>query len=100
MLSDSYPFSFKNLEYNILNEKLDFPDKYWGHISNEAKDLIKKLLCKSFTNRITAKDALKHPWFNIINTSPKGNTFVTYYENHTEISMFKKAVYKIFIQSM
>lgn len=39
-----------------------FPDKYWGHISPPAMDLIVKLLKKDPNDRIDAEDILSHPW--------------------------------------
>lgn len=36
------------------------------HASDEAKDLIVKLLIYNPDNRITANSALKHPWFKEI----------------------------------
>ena len=48
----------------ILDGKYDL-DKYpWPIISNEAKDLLKKLLEFDTCKRITAEEALNHPWFN------------------------------------
>ena len=34
----------------------------WKHISNEAKDLIKRMLTYDALNRINAEDALNHSW--------------------------------------
>lgn len=36
----------------------------WEGISNEAKDLITKMLIKNPSRRITVKAALKHEWFS------------------------------------
>lgn len=38
-----------------------FDDAIWSSISNDAKDLIKGLLC-SEPERLSAEDALRHPW--------------------------------------
>ncbi len=37
-------------------------EEVWKSISSEAKDLIKKLLTQKPGNRISAQDALQHPW--------------------------------------
>lgn len=34
----------------------------WRNISNDAKDLIKKMLAYEVSNRINAELALNHPW--------------------------------------
>ena len=44
----------------------DFDGEEWDNVCNEAKDLIKKLLCKS-SKRITAAEALSHPYIRAHN---------------------------------
>lgn len=39
----------------------DFDGEEWDDVSNEAKDLIKKLVIRP-ERRLTAEEALKHPW--------------------------------------
>eukprot|EP00915_Cephaloidophora_sp_WS-2016_P006641 GHVH01008965.1.p1 GENE.GHVH01008965.1~~GHVH01008965.1.p1 ORF type:complete len:390 (+),score=51.77 GHVH01008965.1:122-1291(+) len=41
-----------------------FPESDWCHISLEAKELVKKLLDVDPASRISADDALQHPWFD------------------------------------
>ena len=40
----------------------DFPDPEWTDVSEEAKDFIKKILIVDPTKRMTAEEALQHPW--------------------------------------
>jgi MAP kinase interacting serine/threonine kinase len=40
----------------------EFPSKDWDHISDEAKDLISKLLVKEASRRLSAENVLEHPW--------------------------------------
>ena len=49
---------------NILGQKLKFDPKEWSTISEEAKDLITKMLDRNVATRITASEALAHPWFS------------------------------------
>ena len=42
--------------------KFSFSDSCWSNISDSAKDLIKKLLTYDQDQRISAEEALKHPW--------------------------------------
>ncbi|XP_022431321.1 MAP kinase-interacting serine/threonine-protein kinase 1 isoform X1 [Monodon monoceros] len=47
---------------SIQEGKYEFPDKDWAHISNEAKDLISKLLVRDVKQRLSAAQVLQHPW--------------------------------------
>ncbi|ELR57477.1 MAP kinase-interacting serine/threonine-protein kinase 1, partial [Bos mutus] len=47
---------------SIQKGKYEFPDKDWAHISNEAKDLISKLLVRDAKQRLSAAQVLQHPW--------------------------------------
>ena len=48
---------------NVQRGKFCFPEEEWGIISNEAKDLISKMLTYDPAKRISAKKVLLHPWF-------------------------------------
>jgi calcium-dependent protein kinase len=39
-----------------------FPEKEWGKITDEAKDLLRKLMEVNYEKRLTAKQALQHEW--------------------------------------
>ena len=71
LLSGKPPFNGVNDEEiykKILNGSYDLKNEPWDKISNEAKDLIYKLLLRDTEKRINAEDALKHKWF-IVNQS-------------------------------
>ncbi len=66
MLCKSFPFNDKNnskLYQKILAGKFNIPN----NLSNEAKDLIIKLLKVNPQERIKLNEIKNHPWFNIIN---------------------------------
>lgn len=46
----------------IMEANFDYPEEYWGTVSKEAKDFINKLLVVDSDKRLTASDALRHPW--------------------------------------
>ncbi|KAH9616728.1 hypothetical protein KSS87_014850, partial [Heliosperma pusillum] len=46
----------------ILHGKLDFDSEPWPSISDSAKDLIRKMLERDPKKRLTAYEALCHPW--------------------------------------
>jgi len=61
-----YPPFFGDTDSEILGRvkagKYDFPAEDWSQISREAKELIEKLLEMDEGKRISAENALKHPW--------------------------------------
>ena len=71
LLSQRLPFSSgddeneneEELLNKILLGKYDLESPPFDKISNSAIDLIQKLLTKDVEKRISAQEALKHPWF-------------------------------------
>mmetsp|Transcript_18841 Transcript_18841/g.52567 ORF Transcript_18841/g.52567 Transcript_18841/m.52567 type:complete len:386 (+) Transcript_18841:719-1876(+) len=49
----------------VLNQDVTFDDPGWAMVSPEAIDLVKKLLQRDPSKRITAAEALQHQWFDI-----------------------------------
>ncbi|KAI8583754.1 hypothetical protein K450DRAFT_219851 [Umbelopsis ramanniana AG] len=47
---------------SIMSGKYEYDEEYWSDISDAAKDLIDKMLTFNPSKRITASEALKHPW--------------------------------------
>jgi calcium/calmodulin-dependent protein kinase I len=76
MLSGTPPFyhedNFELFEI-IKSGKYDFEAPAWKLISNEAKDLIKRLLITDPDKRITAEEIKNHPWINGEMKAPKKN---------------------------
>lgn len=56
--------SSKELFTNILRKEPNFSAALWHSVSENAKDLILQLLRKNPMQRITAAEALDHPWFS------------------------------------
>jgi MAP kinase interacting serine/threonine kinase len=59
----------ENLFARIQLGEFDFPEEEWSRVSDDAKDLICRLLVKDVRVRFTADDVLRHPW--IRNDAPK-----------------------------
>ena len=55
----------KEIYKQVLKGEYDFPKEEWQNVSEEAKNLIKKMLEKDTKKRITALDALQDKWFKI-----------------------------------
>ena len=72
MLTGNFPFVGKTsqkLFENIKTGKYKNTGKEWEAISEQAKDLIKKMLELNTTKRITASECLKSPFITSLNTS-------------------------------
>ena len=50
----------------IREGKWEFYGSIWDNISIEGKDFISKLLVFTAERRMDVKEALRHPWFNIL----------------------------------
>lgn len=46
----------------IQDGMFEYPDNEWQDVSNNAKDLIQKLLVREPRKRLTALEVLQHPW--------------------------------------
>ncbi|KAJ3172757.1 hypothetical protein HDU87_007845 [Geranomyces variabilis] len=54
---------------NILHCRYNFASEYWSDVSDVAKDFISKLLIVDPHQRMTAQQALAHPWMRMFDLS-------------------------------
>lgn len=83
------PFEGKNQDEifdKILNDDINITKDEWEDVSDEAKDLVKKLLERDVNKRITAAEALKHPFIS------KKNRKLSVADKVTKISL-KNSLY-------
>lgn len=59
---------------SIKESRLNFPPSEWDGVSEEAKDLVNKLLVKNAQERLSAENVLKHPWFEMVETLKTNGT--------------------------
>lgn len=52
----------RTLFRKIRKGQYEFHEEYWGQVSDDAKDLIRKLLVVDPAKRFTSKDALANKW--------------------------------------
>eukprot|EP01147_Barroeca_monosierra_P003685 gene3685-6237_t len=57
--SDTLPIP---LSQQIIEGRYEMPDEYWKTISEQAKDIVRKLLSVDPSNRLTVQQALEHPF--------------------------------------
>ena len=68
LLSGEPPFNgpSDSVIYSKIKQfKFAFPEKKWHSISNEAKDLLSKMLVPE-AERLSASQIMNHPWFNLV----------------------------------
>jgi serine/threonine protein kinase len=69
LLGGYSPFSDEGSQTKMFEKikkgEYAFDPDYWGHISKQAKDLIRGMLTVDPTKRLTADQALTHPWVGL-----------------------------------
>lgn len=64
----------KDILSKVMRGKFTFPEEDWGGISDEAQDLLKRLMSKWPRRRPAAEEALQHPWFaTVVATQAAGD---------------------------
>ena len=65
LLGGYHPFPYANkakLFSKIKQRQYEFHTQYWSDITPQAKDMISALLTTDPSKRMTAIEALRHPW--------------------------------------
>ncbi|KAL1918409.1 uncharacterized protein VTP21DRAFT_3069 [Calcarisporiella thermophila] len=75
----------------IMEGSFEYEEDYWSEISNEAKDLINRLLTRDPRQRITAREALAHPWI-VQETKSEVNLLANVRVNFNGRKTLRKAV--------
>ena len=88
LLGGDLPFmgrTQKQLFRSIVLGQYEFPEESWSHVSEEAKDLVRKLLVTDPSKRLTSHDAMQSSWMrqrgnllarnNLLYTSQRLKTF-------------------------
>ena len=97
MLGGYFPFdgNTDNEVYKAISKKkFNFNNQEWKSISNDAKDLIKHMLCDE-DKRYSAEQVLKHPWLVKMAPNRKGavnKINIKHLENYKNNCNFKKFV--------
>ena len=62
ILAGELPFGSSQLSQQILRAEVSFEKPVWKGVSDMAKDLIRRLIVRDPAHRLTAEEALQHPW--------------------------------------
>lgn len=65
--------SQKDLFRSIVTGKYEFEEESWAHVSEEAKDLVRKLLVTDPSERLTSREAMESPWMRQRGDALKNN---------------------------
>lgn len=64
------------IAYDFPGEFIQYPSPEWDTVTIEAKRLIDSMLNINPSKRISAADALKHPWIYVSNEMKRTNGLV------------------------
>lgn len=77
LLTGRFPFwenvrdcSLQQVWKSILTEPIDFDDSALRQVSPQARNLLQQMLQKDPSRRVSASDALRHPWLNSEEAAP------------------------------
>ena len=73
LISGVFPFNLPNLDNEVMKEDPPFYGTRWDDISSDTMNLLNALLHKQPNLRITAQDALKHPYFKSLQDQKIGS---------------------------
>lgn len=65
MLSGDKPFDGNDIREVLLaiqDGTYEYNEEKWYHISSEARDFVTRLICTDVKRRMSAAEALQHPW--------------------------------------
>jgi calcium/calmodulin-dependent protein kinase I len=80
----------ESLFKQIKGGSFGFPSPYWDSVSDNAKDLVGKLLCVNPDKRLSAEEVLKHPWLVNNNNQPL-NLNVSEYKKYKQSRLVYKS---------
>jgi calcium/calmodulin-dependent protein kinase I len=82
-----------NTLFNMIKTAdFEFHSPYWDNVSENAKDLIKKLLVVEPEKRLNTEEILKHPWLTQTEHSNENLSFKEDYIEYKKQSKLKSAI--------
>ncbi|XP_078156084.1 calcium-dependent protein kinase 29-like [Carex rostrata] len=87
----------------ILHGDIDLESEPWPSISESAKDLVRKMLTKDPKKRITAADALEHPWLKeggLATDKPLDSAVLLRMKQFRSMNKLKKLALKVIAENL
>jgi len=84
--------NLKNLYRQIRQGKYSFPAKYWGNVSKNAKNLIRRMLCVKPEKRIKSIEILEDPWIKAAPSTNLGGVHSANMRRFQTIAKMRRAV--------
>ncbi|KAL8090134.1 hypothetical protein AgCh_039563 [Apium graveolens] len=87
----------------VLKGHIDFESDPWPLISDSAKDLIRKMLCKRPSDRLTAPQVLSHPWICENGVAPDRSldpAVLSRLKNFSAMNKLKKMALRVIAESL
>ncbi|XP_071738908.1 calcium-dependent protein kinase 26-like [Rutidosis leptorrhynchoides] len=86
----------------ILEGELDLESEPWPSVSDSAKDLIRGMLERDVTMRITAHEALNHPWIHdgVAPDKPLDSAVLSRLKQFSAMNKIKKMAIKVIAESL
>uniref|UniRef100_A0A1J3IY12 non-specific serine/threonine protein kinase n=1 Tax=Noccaea caerulescens TaxID=107243 RepID=A0A1J3IY12_NOCCA len=105
LLSGVPPFwgeNEKTIFKAVLEGNLDLESSPWPSISESAKDLIRKMLARDPKRRITAAEALEHPWLtdSKISDKPIDSAVLIRMKQFRAMNKLKKLALKVIAENL
>ncbi|ONM27915.1 calcium-dependent protein kinase 17 isoform X1 [Zea mays] len=106
LLSGVPPFwaeSEQGIFKQVLKGGLDFSSDPWPSISESAKDLVRKMLNRDPRKRLTAHDALCHPWVCVDGVAPDkplDSAVLTRLKQFSAMNKLKKMALRVIAENL
>ncbi|TKY53337.1 Calcium-dependent protein kinase 8 [Spatholobus suberectus] len=87
----------------IIRSAVDFKREPWPKVSDNAKDLVKKMLDRDPKSRLTAQEVLDHPWLQNANKAPNvslGETVRTRLMQFSVMNKLKKRALRVIAEHL
>ncbi|KAK1409866.1 hypothetical protein QVD17_36395 [Tagetes erecta] len=87
----------------VLNGELDLESDPWPSISDSAKDLIRGMLARDVTMRMTAHEVLSHPWIQADGVAPNhplDSAVVSRLKQFAAMNKIKKIAIRVIAMSL